>query len=105
MTNRSAGDRAGESGTLLVADPTSRSVVVLLTQPAAPSAAVTCSERLPRDVVVRLRALTRLVGDMRQEHAADRELSRRLGGVATDLEALIQSIYDDTVWHLAGRRG
>ncbi|MBW3665097.1 MAG: hypothetical protein KY469_18535 [Actinobacteria bacterium] len=61
--------------------------------------------QLPRDLLVRLAALSRQVSDIRQEHAAHPELSLRLDEVAADLDGLIQRIYDETVRHLAGRRG
>lgn len=105
MTGSSAAvHHPGELGVLLLSSSETGSTALLEDRPAAPPAVITCSERLPRDVLLRLAAVARQVDDIRQEHAVHPDLSRRLDHVATDLEALIQSIYEETVLHLTGRR-
>jgi hypothetical protein len=63
-------------------------------RPASPSG-VSSADRLPRDVMVRLAALSRKVGAIREEHADDADLSVRLTGVVAGLDGLIQRIYDE----------
>lgn len=72
---------------------------------AAPFEVGACSQRLPRDVLVQLTALSCQVGYLRQGQATHPELSLRLETVAAGLDALIRSIYDETALHYAGRRG
>ncbi len=102
MTDLSAANPLGELGALPEA-ATSRPLVLLDERPNAPSAVFTCTEQLPRDVVVRLKAVSRQVGALRLEHAADAGLSVRLDAVAANLDGLIQSVYDETARHVAGR--
>ena len=104
MSVPSAKNRPGRLSARLGGSATTQ-VVVLEERPAAPSGAPACSAQLPRDLLVRLSALSRQVGDIRQEHAALPELSLRLDDVETELEGLIQRIYDETVRHLVGQRG
>ena len=104
MNVPTANNRPDDIGARLGASATSN-VVVLEERPAAPSGAPACSAQLPRDLLVRLAALSRQVGDIRQEHAAHLELSLRLDDVEADLGGLIQGIYDETVRHLVGQRG
>lgn len=104
MTDLSAPNHPREFGALLAPTATTGPLSLVEERPAAFSGVLTCSERLPRDVLVRLAALSRQVGDLRREHAGHGELTLRLYDVAADLDRLTQSIYDETVWHLAGRR-
>lgn len=64
-------------------------------RPATPSG-VTSVDRLPRDVLVRLAALSRRVAAIRQDHAEPAELSTRLDDVVAGIDGLIQRIYDET---------
>lgn len=105
MTDRAARGRRGELDAFLVSSPVTLPLVVLQERAAAPAGATACGERLPRDLLLRLAGLFRQVGAIRQGHATDPDLSLRLDDVAAGLEALIQSIYDETALHLAGRRG
>ena len=104
-TDRAVRDHPVELDVPFVSAPLNTSLIVLEEPPAAPPAGPVCGERLPRDVVVRLAALSRQVGHIRQSHAVGSELSLRLANVAAGLDALVQSIYDETVLHYAGRRG
>lgn len=96
---------SGELGDVLLGPVGDHAPRLLDERPTAPSGVRSCSERLPRDVLVRLAALSRQVGDLRQQHAEQMELSLRLDDVAAGLDAAIKSIYDETVQHFAGRRG
>lgn len=104
MDDRSAGDPTGD---LALIDPSAANgtPVLLAERPAAGSGVLLCGERLPRDVLLRLGALSRDVRDIRAEHARHRGLSLQLDRISADLDALTQSIYDDTALHFAGRRG
>lgn len=104
MAPRSAATHLGERGALPLSPSPTRSVIVLDGRAAAPSGVLICGERLPRDVLVRLAALSHQVRNIRRDQAAHPELSTRLEQVAADVDALIRSVYDETARHLAGRR-
>ena len=73
-------------------------------RPASPSGVLSV-DRLPRDVMVRLAALSRKVGAIREAHADDADLSVRLTGVVAGLDGLIQHIYDDVAEYASNGHG
>ena len=103
MNDLSEGSYPGECSVLLVSTSANGHPGAVVERPAAPSVRA-CSERLPRDLLVRLGALSRQLGDLRGEHAASVELALHLEDVAAGLDAAIRSIHDETVQHLSARR-
>lgn len=79
--------------------------IVLRDRPVAPSDSFACSQRLPRDLLVRLAALSRDVDGIRQDHTMDPGLSMSLARIVSDLDDAIQSIFSETARHLTGRHG
>lgn len=79
--------------------------VLVEERPATPSgvaaSGVTTGDRLPRDVLVRLAALSRRVGAIRQENGANTDVSTGLDSVIAGLDSLIQRIYDETARYSA----
>ncbi|MBW3620311.1 MAG: hypothetical protein KY461_08705 [Actinobacteria bacterium] len=103
MTDLSESASPGECSVLLVSASANGHPGAPAERPAAPSF-LACSERLPRDLLVRLAALSRQLGDLRAAHAASVELALHLEDVAAGLDAVIRSIHDETVQHFAARR-
>lgn len=102
MTERSSVDRPGTpvlSSSVLMRPATAHDE-----RPASPSG-VSSVERLPRDVMVRLAALSRKVGAIREAHNDDADLSARLTGVVAGLDSLIQHIYDDVAQYSSNGHG
>ena len=92
MTDRSTADR---QGTLVLSSSVlTRPATAHDERPVSPSG-VSSVDRLPRDVMVRLAALSRKVGAIREERTDDADLSVRLTGVVAGLDGLIQRIYDE----------
>jgi hypothetical protein len=97
MTDRSAVGPQGERGELVLSSSVMmRPDVIVEERPTTPSG-VTSGEHLPRDVLVRLAALSRRVMAISHEHAEDAELSMRLNDVVAGIDGLIQRIYDEAV--------
>lgn len=105
VTDRSTSVRLVDADTPLVPSPAIVPMIVLAEPPAAPAGVLTCSQTLPRDILVRLAGLSRQVDHIRSGHASQEELSLQLGKVRASLAALIQSIHDETALHYAARRG
>lgn len=91
MTDRSTSVRLVDADTLLLRAPS-----------AASPGSVTCSQTLPRDLLVRLAALSHQVTCILQGNTADAELYLRLETIGSGLDALIRSVYDETAQHIIG---
>lgn len=102
ITDRSTSVRLVDADPQLLGAPATVPPIAPADPSAASSEILTCSQTLPRDLLVRLTALSHQVGSILRGRTADAELSLRLETIGAGLDALIRSVYDETAQHIIG---